>query len=159
LALVEEKNKRPPASDGDNAVAFHSTNWQPIRIATNSRATANNGPPDVGHDSDSETDSVFTKPPITRGPMGGVTNENRDHWSYSPSTEPPYKAAISTPPSPEQRSSYDNDLALTGGVTVEAGVSSPQKHVAVGPQKTRFSYVGKAILLVAMGLDIYCTDN
>ena len=158
MALVEEKNKRPPATDGDNAVAFHSSNRQPVRTATTSRTTVDNDPPDVGHDSDSETDSVFTNPSITRGPMGGVTNEKRDHWSYSPSTEPPYKAAISTSPSPKQRSSYGNDLALTGGVIVEADVSSPQKHVAVGSQKTRLSYVGKAILLVTMALDMYCTD-
>jgi hypothetical protein len=156
LALVEEKNKRPPATDGDNAVAFHSSNRQPVRIATNSRATADNDPLDVGHDSDSETDSVFTNPSITRGPMGG---DNRDHWSYSPSTKPPYKATISTPRSHEPRSSYGNDLALTGGVIVKADVSSPQKHVAVGSQKPRLSYVGKAILLVTMRLDMYCTDN
>lgn len=71
MALVEEKNKRRPATDGDNAVAFHSSNRQPVRIATNSRSTADNDPPDIGHDSDSETDSVFTNPSITSGPMGG----------------------------------------------------------------------------------------
>jgi hypothetical protein len=69
--------------------------------------------PEIGYRRESSHESdINTNPSIIQGPMGGVGNENRDHWPYNP-----------TPPRSKGLMSPHSDKSGRSGVNpVEAGL-------------------------------------
>ena len=76
--------------------------------------------PEIGHGLDSDSD-LNTNPSIIQGPIGGLPQDNRDHWPYQPT--PPHSKGEFTSKSNEQ-SAHESLRAAAGGFLNVAAIAS-----------------------------------
>ena len=79
----KDKNHEAADSPRQSVAGSISEHEEPIHLGTSGLPIAEDPMPEIGHGLDSDSD-LNTNPSIIQGPIGGRSQENRDHWPYQP---------------------------------------------------------------------------
>lgn len=136
----------PPQSVGNSSDDLHDT----PRMGATGLPGAGSPIPEIGHIMDSESE-INTNPSIIQGPIGGVSDENRDHWPYAPTPSNDKGTALHSPydelaqrgagadmgvlDQPYHTPQYEEDYGAMDNVTASPGAAAYDRYDMATPVK------------------------